>query len=475
MDTSKKNILLVDDNEAFREEMNLFLSEFSTIYEAKNYDEAIDIFKRKDISVTILDIIFKNHVKTGIDILKWMHNEDKNTPVIMCSVINDIRQVVECMKLGAYDYLHKDTITLDKELKIKIDECIKRETEKRYIEHSKTAEFNKYKIIGKSLKLQKVLERIKIVGNVNVVILGETGSGKTPIAFKIHQNMTSDKMERPFVLFNCGGATLDFMKAELYGQRPGAYTGGNYERKGILELSKGGDIFFDEIGYLPTDCQKELLVFLSSRTYRRLGEEKLRTSDCRIISATCCNVKKLIEQGNILKEFYNRISDVEIYLPPLRERKEDIQDLVNFYIEMYSNQNGRRAVLCSKDVFDLLIAEDWLDGNIRQLKKEVKCMVTSAILSSDDIITQKHLSPKYQPKNNNINLKSILSNQEASVFEEVKTYGFNSYMDSAKRKILSELLKKNPNIKTLSEQVQISERTLFRWIHELGIKQQIVN
>ncbi|MFH1728892.1 MAG: sigma 54-interacting transcriptional regulator [Pseudomonadota bacterium] len=211
------------------------------------------------------------------------------------------------------------------------------------------------------------LDEIKEIEDMNLLIIGETGVGKTPIAQYANRVMTNGT-DRPFVRINCAGISKERMQDEMFGHKKGAYTGAECDKKGLVEIADGGDLFLDEIGDLPLDCQADLLMFLDSDEYRRVGETTLRCAKNRIIAATNKDLDNEVNEGRFRKDLYSRLSQYRVSIPPLRERKEDILPIMEYYINKYAGFNKPY----SDEVKKAYLENDFCEGNVRELKDSVK-------------------------------------------------------------------------------------------------------
>ena len=239
-----KIILIVDDDSITRHAVKTLLNRDYYVMEAENYQQAMDVFNKNDVALAIVDIYLED-VKTGLDVLVDFKKEDKTLPVIMLSNASDSNTIVKCIKLGAYDYISKQNLTNYDDLTIKIHNCFKKEKEALIIEEFERTTDNNYPIIFGSKVMQQILGDMQTAGEMNIIIEGETGVGKTPIA-KYANTLASKKgnSPRPFVRINCAGLSSQRIQADLFGHKKGSFTGAISDNKGLVELAKDGDLFW---------------------------------------------------------------------------------------------------------------------------------------------------------------------------------------------------------------------------------------
>ncbi len=244
-----------------------------------------------------------------------------------------------------------------------------------------------FQIVSKSPRFSKILDRVRSVAemNVNVLITGETGTGKSLIARYIH--LISPRREQPFVKINCGAIPENLLEAELFGYNKGAFTGAVRSKPGKVEMAHGGTLFLDEIGDLPLHLQVKILNLIQEKEFERIGDVKPRKVDVRIIAATNRDLRKLVREGKFREDLYYRLNVVSIELPPLRERKEDIPYLVNHFIEKFSKEHGRRIKGVSPSAMKLLLEYDY-PGNIRELENIIESAV---VVSRGTMISEEDL------------------------------------------------------------------------------------
>jgi DNA-binding NtrC family response regulator len=279
----KPVILLVDDEVLIRKSVKMSLEPAYVIIEANDYESALNTFQKNEIDLTILDINY-NSPKNGIDLLKAIKNLDPSATIMMLTSVTEISKVVESVRYGAFDYITKGSNSLGDEVAFRVRNCMHRILEKRSLEGIQQSFQDKYTIVSVNKKMRTIMDEISKVGDMNIMIEGETGVGKTPIARFANLAM-SQTGERPFVRINCAGLSKERLQDEMFGHKKGSYTGADSDKKGLVEIAKDGDLFLDEVADLNMECQAEILTFLDSGEYRRLGDIATRHANCRVISA----------------------------------------------------------------------------------------------------------------------------------------------------------------------------------------------
>lgn len=455
-----KIILIVDDDPIIRHAVKTLLNGEYYVMEADNYKQAIEMFNKNDISLAIVDIYLED-TKTGMDVLADLKKGDKTLPVIMLSNASDSDTIVKCMKLGAYDYISKTNLTNYDDLKIKIHNCFNREKDNLIIEGFERRFDENYPIIFKSKVMQQLLNDMEMAGDMNIIIEGETGVGKTPIA-KYANTLASkkDSSSRPFVRINCAGLSSQRLQADLFGHKKGSFTGAISDNKGLVELAKDGDLFLDEIADMDPFCQAELLTFLDSGEYRRLGDPVVRHSNCRIIAASNANLKNKVEQGLFRKDLYSRLSQYKIKIPPLRERKEDIQPILEYYINKFCGYNRPYA----QEVLDLCMRHDWMEGNVRELRDAVQYMCSKS--KDDKEIVLNHFNHHYYSQDSDIGEVNIDVNNMKKTIMEI---GYDTYISNLEKIVLAGLISEEKSIRSLSKKIQLTDMTLGRKLKKYNI------
>lgn len=376
------NILIIDDDQTIRDSCRQVLSRSGYNAEvASDGDEALDLMKRKIFDIVILDLRLPSI--DGMDLLKMMQADSPDTIVIVITGYATVESAVQAMKLGAYDFVPKP-FTPD-ELRV----VVRRAAEKRrltveniYLRDQLNAYVRMEEIIGESKPMIAVKDLIRKVGPTDstVLISGESGTGKDVVARAIHYH--SGRKERPFVVVDCGGIVTTLFESEVFGHVKGAFTGAILSRKGKFELANDGTIFFDEIGNIDLNIQGKLLRAIQEREITKVGSNQAVKVDVRIISATNRDLLSAIKDGSFREDLFYRLSVIPIYLPPLRQRGDDIPLLARYFLEEYSRKKDKKIKGISREAMQELTRYDW-PGNVRELQNT---MERAVVLAKKDVI-----------------------------------------------------------------------------------------
>ncbi|HIE43947.1 MAG TPA: sigma-54-dependent Fis family transcriptional regulator [Candidatus Omnitrophica bacterium] len=319
----------------------------------------------------------------GLELLDWVRERDRNLPVIMITAYADVDSAVRAMKRGARDYVRKPidleelTQIVEKTFKMK-----RLEEENIYLKKELSRKAGKL-IVGKSASFSHVMELIRKVAKskATVLICGETGTGKELVARTIHY--TSLRRDAPLVVVNCVALPENLLESELFGHLKGAFTGAYEDKKGKFQVADSGTLFLDEVGGIPLNLQPKLLRVIENQEFEPVGGTKTIQCDVRIIAATNVDLKKAVEKGVFREDLYYRLNVFPIYLPPLRDRREDIPLLVNHFIDMCNSELGKRVKDIEKQTLDILKSYHW-PGNVRELENVIE---RAMVLCEKDILT----------------------------------------------------------------------------------------
>jgi len=366
-------VLLVDDDPVFSQFTRNLLSEKGMeVTCAFSKAQGMEAFEKQKPSCVILDIFLPDG--SGVDLIKPIRASG-NVPIIVVSGQGDVEEVVRAMKDGASDYLKKPFH--GEELFLKIQMVMETSQAKWELEELRTKikpeeEYNLlFGMSDRMSKVQAVLDQVAGT-DITVLITGESGTGKELVAKAVHK--ASERATEPFVKVNCAALPRELLESELFGFEKGAFTGAHRRKYGRFEMAQNGTIFLDEISEMHMDLQSKLLHVLQEKQFFRIGGEREVKANCRILCATNKNLDRMVEEGRFRRDLYYRINVVNILVPPLRERKEDIPVLADYFLGRYSQMYNREAVKFSPKLMELFLNYSW-PGNVRELENNVKRLI----------------------------------------------------------------------------------------------------
>ncbi len=389
MSTPRYRILAVDDERNILKLVSATLKKQGyAVDTALSAEEAIERFNTSTYDLVLSDL--KLPGRSGIELLDYLRSREPNLPVIMMTAFGTIENAVEAMKKGAFNYLTKP-VNADELLSV-AKEAIEKYDLRRENLSLKSELREKYafsNIIGKSAVMQEVFDTISMVARSqsSVLITGESGTGKELVARAIHFN--SERSEQPFHTIDCTSIPADIMESELFGHEKGAFTGAHERKIGLLEHANRGSVFFDEIGDLDIGLQKKLLRFLQEREIRRLGGKERISLDVRIISATNRDLEQEVKAKQFREDLYYRLNVVTLQIPPLRERKDDIPLLAQYFVEKLNRIEGKNIKGFEDNVLEAFAMYHW-PGNVRELENTVE---RAYVLCPNVNINMKYLPP----------------------------------------------------------------------------------
>lgn len=450
-------ILVVDDDQGIRDFLEIMLTrEGYDVTCADDANKAIGRCKREQFDLILTDLRMPK--VDGIEFLKAVKDINQETMVILMTAYASPETAVSAMKEGAYDYVEKG-FNID-DIKALVSSALEKKGIKRndalFIKEVEDS-VSFANMIGKSKGMLKVYSVIKKVAETptNVLILGESGTGKELVAKAIHEN--SKRKNMPFVIINCGGVPENLLESELFGYVKGAFTGAYVDKPGLFEIARGGTIFLDEIGDLPSLLQVKLLRVVQEKSFRRVGGAEDKKIDIRIISATNRNLEEKVKDGSFREDLYFRLNVIPIHIPPLRERKEDIPVLTRYFIEKYSKEFGKEIKTISTYALELLLTYPF-PGNVRELENIIE---RSIALETSNIVLPENL---------------FLSGglQEVSRFNDVEMpndgIDLNEEVAKFERHLIEKALKKAKGSKTKAADIlRVSFDSLRYRIEKLGI------
>ncbi len=430
---------------------------FKRIFKNEPYDLIISENKSQAkanhsprVDVVIMDLMIPG--TSGIEIFKELKKTDPDIKTIFLTAFGTIESAIEAIKLGAADYLQKPFNNT--ELKHKIERVIKEKNiYKENIQLKKVLDqrFSFENIIGKSRALRKTLSIVESVSKTSstVLISGESGTGKELIAKAIYKN--SDRVGNPFFSFNSSNIPETLFESMLFGYKKGAFTGAYSDKKGIFEEADTGTIFFDEIASLTPETQAKILRVIQEKEIQPLGDNKVIKLDVRIIAATNVSLKQKVEQNEFREDLYYRLNIINIVLPTLRERKEDIPLLVNHFLKKYSEENNKKIKGIDNKFMEYLMDHNW-PGNIRELENTIHRAV---ILSNSDML-------------NPDNLPNEIKNGKP---KEIKKGDFYEQVDDFKKQLILDALNKNKWLqKNAAESLGLKPTTLSELMKRMNIQ-----
>jgi two-component system nitrogen regulation response regulator NtrX len=444
---SKATVLVVDDE-------NSILETLSSIIEDEGYDvitassgeEGLKMFLKHTPDLILLDIWMQD--MDGIETLKQIRSKDKEVSIIMISGHSNIDTAVQAIKLGAYDFLEKP-LSLDKVLIL-----INRALEKQKLEQENIALRNsiseQWKIIGKSPKIIELQDRIsKAAASIGrVIIYGESGSGKELVARALHNS--GNRKDKDFIEVNCAAIPQELIESELFGHEKGSFTGAFEAKKGKFELADGGTLFLDEVGDMTLTTQAKVLRIIETQEFQKVGGSKNIKVDVRIIAATNKDLEEEIQKAQFREDLYFRLNVIPIYVPSLRERKDDIPLLIEYFLQNLARQYGQKKKQVSKATLRALMEYDW-PGNVRELKNTIERLM---IMNPDEIIDVKEVQPIKAKKSDYSSFNTLRDAREQ--FE--------------KDFIIKKLQENGWNVSKTAENLEIERSNLHRKIKALGIE-----
>ena len=375
--TEKSTILVVDDDRAHRTMLNTLISGWGyAVSQADDGSTAIEKVKESSFDLILMDV---RMVKvSGLEALETIKAHNPAIPVIIMTAYSSVETAVNALKQGAHDYLTKP-LDFDK-LRLTIDRAMEHtrlKKENRLLRETLGQQFDSRNIIGKSPAMLKLLETVSQVApsEATVLITGESGTGKELIAGAIHFN--SQRKNGPFVKINCAAITETLLESELFGHEKGAFTGADRRKEGRFSQAHGGTLFLDEVSEMSLMMQVKLLRALQEREFNRVGGEATIQVDVRVIAATNKNLVDQINMGAFREDLYYRLNVVELRVPPLADRKEDIPLLTRHFLEMFAAKNRKEIKGFTPRAMDNLIHYDW-PGNVRELMNAVERAVVLA-------------------------------------------------------------------------------------------------
>jgi DNA-binding NtrC family response regulator len=464
---SRGRILVIDDEPDIRESLEALLTnENYNVQLASNAAEGLKRLEAAPFDLVLLDLMMPD--KSGMQVLEEIRSRDRETPIFLITAYGSIEVAVNALKRGASDYFSKPWD--NEKLLIEIDRMIsKRRLEQENLELKRALKqrYSFPNIVGKSERMLKILDLVAQVASsrATILITGETGTGKELIANAIHAH--SARAEHPFVPVHSGSVPPDLLESALFGHVKGAYTGAVASRKGYFEIANRGTIFFDEVGTISLETQTKLLRVIQEREFMPLGSTETIKVDVRIVAATNAELKRLVDEGRFREDLYYRLNVINLALPPLRERKEDIPPLVDHFFTKYCRENekflderGRSRLHFESEAMQVLMDHAW-PGNVRELENVVERAV---VLASQSAVPMDVL-PDHLLEVKGLRIRRDESGRlapDASLFEIVA--------DFERRKIIEQLEESDWSQTAAAEALRIPLSTLNQKIKRLNIE-----
>jgi two-component system NtrC family response regulator len=453
----KQTILVIDDEASQRVILVGYLKQKGyDVLEASSGSEGIRKAHDNIIDIVLTD--YKMPDKNGLEVLQEIRKNNPETSVVIITAFGTIEDAVKALKEGAYDYLTKP-IDLD-ELDLLIKRISERQqliSENRMLKEQLSDRYKLSGIIAVSEKMEEVLSVASRVADskATVLISGESGTGKELLAKAIH--FASPRKNKAFVAVNCAALSENLLESELFGHEKGAFTGADKQRAGRFETADGGTIFLDEIGDLPLSTQVKLLRVLQEEKFERVGSSKTVSVDVRVIAATNRNIFQLTSAGKFREDLYYRLNVVSILIPPLRERKEDIKPLIEFYTQKYAHEAGNKKIQISREAMDSLLKFDY-PGNVRELENIVHRAV---VLSRGGFLTTDDIA---------VSVGTGVSEKEVS--GSTAAMNLTEKVEQLEKKLVLEALQKaGGNQSHAARLLGISERNLRYRLNKWGMKE----
>ncbi len=448
-------ILIIDDEQYILDSLKESLEDegYKVLTSLSGY-EGLKLIEKENPDVILLDIWLKDI--DGVEVLKKIKKSNPDIPVIMISGHGTIETAVQCTKLNAFDFIEKP-INLDKIL-ITIKNAIELRSIKEENVFLKKSFLKDEVILGESPLIKRLLEDINKIAPTDswVLITGENGTGKELVAKLIHKK--SKRKDKPFVDVNCAAIPEELIESELFGHEKGSFTGAIEQKKGKFDLANGGTLFLDEIGDMSLRTQAKILRILQEQKFERVGGTEVIHVNVRVIAATNKNLEEEIKKGNFREDLYYRLNVVPIYVPPLRQRKEDIPILAKYFLNKFSYEKDGKSRVLTDSAIKVLKDYHW-PGNVRELKNLMERIV---ILVEKEEITDKDILQYISPKGNEFLEINSLVKKYSNLNEAVKFF--------EKIFIENKIKENNGNITKTAEAIGMTRRNLYRKIKNLGIE-----
>ena len=450
----RPKLLVVDDEKNTREALRRAFEDAFEVFVAANLESSKNLIKSEPMDVVLTDLRLGN--ESGLEVLKLCQRQNPPPPCVVMTAYGSVESAVEGMRQGAYDYVTKPLDLDHAQLLLqRAVRTVRVEQENLELKAQLERSFGLDRILGKSVAIEKVLDRVRQVADskASVLLEGESGTGKELVARALHG--LSSRKGGPFVAVHCAALSPQLLESELFGHEKGSFTGATEKRIGRFEQAQGGTIFLDEIGEIDAATQVKLLRVLGERTMERVGGNRLLDVDVRLITATHRSLDRLVREGKFREDLYFRIRVVQIQIPPLRDRPEDIPILAESFRKEYSLENGKEDLSFSPSSIRLMMDYRW-PGNVRELRTAVEHGVVLA--------KGRTIEPDDLPNSVRMGSDRIQSRVEATSLRLDKIQ--KSLIDAA-------MDKTGKNISKAAQALGISRRTLHRKLAQSSKKGKI--
>jgi two-component system response regulator PilR (NtrC family) len=454
----KTRLLIVDDEESILEFLSLlFEAEGMEVETARSVTDAQTTLAERSFDLVLCDILMPDG--NGLELLKEIKAAAPNTAVIMMTAYSSTKTAIEAMKLGAYDYIAKPFN--NEEMKVLAQKALERvelADENLYLRRELAQKYTFNNIIGKSPRMQAIFSLVEKVARTTstVLIHGESGTGKELIARAIH--FASPRAARRFLSINCGALPENLLESELFGHERGAFTGAVREKKGLFQEADRGTLFLDEIGEMMPSMQVKLLRALQQRVVRKVGGNQEESVDVRIITATNQDLESRIGSGDFREDLYYRINVIPIHLPPLRQRREDIPLLVDFFLQKYCHQMDLEPRQITAEAMKVLESYDW-PGNVRELENLVERAIA---LSAGETLTTRDLP---------VHLMSSRRSLPDAIELPAEGLDLEGYLEQIRAHMMAQALDRTEGIQTqAAELLGMSFRSFRYYAKKAGLK-----
>ncbi|PLX80768.1 MAG: DNA-binding response regulator [Desulfuromonas sp.] len=444
---ASEKILIVDDEEGMRKLLGRILVKngYDTV-SAPSAEEALRLVEADQFDLVITDI--KMPGMDGLQLLQELKAFNPGLPIIVITAYGTVESAVQALRAGAYDYITKPFE--NDEIRLTVAKTFERErllAENRYLHDELEGRYSFSGIVGQSEEMQRVFDMASsvAVSNANVLITGESGTGKELIARSIHYN--SNRKEKPFIVLNCAALPENLIESELFGHEKGAFTGAINAKKGRFELAHEGTLFIDEVGEMTPSSQVKLLRVIQEQEFERVGGSRTISCDVRIVAATNKDLEQAVKEGDFRDDLYYRLNVVNIDMPPLRKRREDIESLARHFLQKFAAETGKKIDDISPRALSCLLAYEW-PGNVRELQN---VMERAVVLARGESVT-----PHDFPQN-------LQGDAQICVDIPDRDGNLTELLEDLERQLILQTLRRHDNSQTKAASALGIKRTTLRY------------